>query len=375
MRIAVFSPNLIGDTVMATPTFRALRDGFPDARITLVARPSVAPVLAGNPWFDETVVLDHRSKTRGRRTMAVASELWRERPDLALLLPNSFRSALTARLAGCRRVVGYRRGGRSWLLSDGLDPPRDRSDRFLPTPAVEYYAALSRHLGCPARSLRLALFTTHEDERAADAAWDRLGLERMGRPVVCLNTGGAFGPAKVWPEASFAALGRRLAVESGASVLMLCGPVEREAARRIVEGADHPSVVGLHNEPLSLGLSKASVRRSALLVTTDSGPRHFAAAFGIPVVTLFGPTDIAWTRTNHPFATHLRLPLECSPCQRPVCPLGHQRCLRDLTPEAVFEAAIRLLGAGSVKVDASPVPGSHPTVVPIRPGLVSGAGR
>ena len=90
---------------------------------------------------------------------------------------------------------------------------------------------------------------------------------------------------------------------------------------------------------LSIGLTKACVKRSALMITTDSGPRHFAAAFGVPVLTLFGPTNIAWTRTYHPHAVHLYKPVPCGPCQKPVCPLGHHRCMTELTPDSVFRAA------------------------------------
>ena len=107
--------------------------------------------------------------------------------------------------------------------------------------------------------------------------------------------------------------------------------------------ADHPGVTSLADQPLSLGLSKACVRRSALLVTTDSGPRHFATAFDVPVLTLFGPTHIAWTRTHHPLAFHILHPVDCGPCQRPVCPEGHHRCMRDLDPDSVFRASLRLL--------------------------------
>ena len=128
------------------------------------------------------------------------------------------------------------------------------------------------------------------------------------------------------------------------SVLVLCGPAEREAAREIVRLADHPAVVSLADQPLSLGLSKACVRRASLLITTDSGPRHFAAAFGTPVISLFGPTHIAWTRTYHPQAIHMHQPVPCGPCQRPVCPEGHHRCMRELSPERVIQAAIELLG-------------------------------
>jgi heptosyltransferase-2 len=343
MKIAIFCPNMVGDTVMATPTFRALRSRFPEARLSAVIRPGVAPVLDGTPWFDDVIFAHHRSKSSNERTLRVVVHLRKARYDVAVLLPNSFRSALTAWLAGIPRRVGYLRYGRGFLLTDFLRPTYDDSGKRLPVPTVEYYLALARLLGCRGGSVNLELATTAAEEAAADRAWSKLGLPADG-PVVCLNTGGAFGPAKSWPVESFAILARRLADEAAAAVLVLCGPAEREAARGIVQAAGHPRVVTVADEPLSLGLTKACVRRAALLVTTDSGPRHFAAAFGTPVVTLFGPTHIAWTRTYHPHALHLMHPVPCGPCQKHVCPEGHHRCMRELAPDPVYDAAVRLLG-------------------------------
>jgi heptosyltransferase-2 len=342
MRIVVFCPNLVGDTVMATPTLRALRRGFPDARIVGVLRPNVAPTLDGAPWLDDRILSHPKAPQRDRRMLGVVSRLREERFDLAVLLPNSIRSGLMAMLGGIERRVGYARGGRGVLLTDRLTPPRDARGRFEPVPIVEYYLGLARHLNCPVDSLSCELFTTEADEQAADASWNRLGLAG-DRPVACLNTGGAFGPAKNWPDESFATLARRLVGELGAKVLVLCGPAERESARKIVSLANHEDVVSLADECVGIGLSKASVRRSALLVTTDSGPRHFAAGFGVPVVSLFGPTHIAWTRTYHPLAVHLQQPVPCGPCQKGICPLGHHRCMTELLPDAVFEACRRLL--------------------------------
>ena len=148
MKIAVFCPNLIGDTVMATPTFRALRGQFPDARFTAIIRPNVAPVLDGTAWFDETILFHHRSDRREQRTHAVANLLRQMRNDVAILLPNSFRAAWVAWMAGIPRRIGYVRYGRGILLTDGLQPPRDPTGKLLPTPIVEYYLALARVLGC-----------------------------------------------------------------------------------------------------------------------------------------------------------------------------------------------------------------------------------
>jgi heptosyltransferase II len=342
MKIAVFCPNLIGDTVMATPTFRALRQGFPAATIVGVIKPRVAPTLEGTPWFDDWIHFDPKSRSRSERTLAVVQRLRHESVDLAILLPNSFRPAWLAWLAGIPRRVGYVRYGRGALLTDRLYDSRDERGRRIPTPIVESYLKLARQVGCPVSSVRLELATTADDESAADRAFASLGLDGERR-IVCFNTGGAFGPAKSWPVPHFAELARHLADTAEASILVLCGPDERTPAREIVAAAGHRHVASLADQPLGIGLTKACVRRASLLITTDSGPRHFATAFQTPVITLFGPTHIAWTRTQHPQAWHIFHKVPCGPCQQAVCPEGHHRCMRDLSPEAVFRVAMRAL--------------------------------
>jgi heptosyltransferase-2 len=342
MKIAVFCPSFIGDTVMATPTFRALRRGFADATIAGVIRPHIAPTLDGTNWFDELIRFDPKSSDPTSRMITVVKRLRQGRFDIAVLLPNSFRVAAMAWLAEIPRRVGYVRYARDWLLTDRLAYPRDRRNRRIPTPIVESYVQVARRLGCPVESMQIELSTTSQDEAAADRAFDDVGISRAD-PVVCLNTGGAYGPAKNWPIPYFAQLARRLTAEAGAWVLVLCGPSERESAREAVYLANHPRVVSLADQTLSIGLTKACIRRAVLLITTDSGPRHFAAAFQTPVITLFGPTHIAWTRTHHPQAWHLLYPVECGPCQKRVCPEGHHRCMRALTPESVLTIALRAL--------------------------------
>ncbi len=175
-KIVVFCPNLIGDTVMATPTFRALRARFPEA---------ISPQSSGPTW---------RRYSMGptgsiRQSCFIIARGWRQRTlrssgnstlgsDVAILLPNSFRSAWVAWMAGIPRRIGYARYGRSMLLTDSLKPPRDRSGKLLPTPIVECYLALTRVLGCRAGSIRLELATTPEDELVADRAWKHLGSWR-----------------------------------------------------------------------------------------------------------------------------------------------------------------------------------------------------
>jgi heptosyltransferase-2 len=257
-----------------------------------------------------------------------------------VLFPNTLRSALTAWLGGCRRRIGYLRYGRGWLLTTALPPVRNEHGRLKPSPALDSYNLLAKLAGArPTRQMRL--FTTPTDEAAADRVWRQTGLDRC-RQVICLNPGAAFGSSKYWSAESFAALAPRFVRERGCGVLVLCGPSERDLAREIVTRAKCANVHSLADVPLSLGLTKACVRRADLLVTTDSGPRHFAAAFDRPVVTLFGPTHIAWTETYYAKAIHLQKSVPCGPCQKRVCPLDHA-CMTLLTPDEVFAAAVRLL--------------------------------
>jgi heptosyltransferase-2 len=341
MKVAVFVPGWVGDAVMATPALRALRRHYAGAHVVAVGKPYVAEVFAGGDWFDEYLCANGGPWSQG--VPALAWRLRRRGVDLAVLFSNSFRTALTARLGGCRRRIGYARYGRSPLLTQALQPVRDAEGRLTPGPVLDAFNRLAEAAGCPPPGRRIQLFTTPADEAAANEVWRRGGFASYGE-VICLNSGAAFGAAKHWPDAYFAELARRLAAERGSAVLVLCGPAERTLARGIAAAAGHAAVKALADlaPRLSLGLSKACVRRADLLVTTDSGPRHFAAAFGRPVVTLFGPTHIAWTETYYPLAVHLQKRVDCGPCQRRVCPLDH-RCMTGLVPAEVFAAAEGLL--------------------------------
>jgi heptosyltransferase-2 len=340
-RIAIFLPNWIGDVVMATPAVRAVRESFPSAELAAVCKPYVADVLAGAPWFARTIFADKRGP-KSQRFLAVARELRAWEVDAALLFPNSFRPALTAYLSGANRIVGFSRYGRGWLLTDKLRAKTDARGRYVPSPAIDDYNRLATTFGTKDPGFRMELFTTPKDDAAVAAVWEQFALHGYSR-VVALNPGAAFGAAKHWGCDHFAQLARMLTARLGCGVLVVCGPGEREMARRIAAESRSPHVYSLADTPLSLGLTKAVVKRADLLVTTDSGPRHFAAAFDRPVVSLFGPTHIEWTETYFAKETYLQKKLPCGPCQQRVCPLGHHRCMRELTPDEVFAAAVRLL--------------------------------
>lgn len=341
MNVGIVLPNWIGDVVMATPTLRSLQRHFgPTAQLVGVMRPYVQEVLAGLDLPQVTIPFDPQARDRRLHTWAVGRQLRRLDVEVMVLLTNSLRSAALGWLSGARQRVGYARRGRSWLLTTALQPPRV-AGAWEPISALDYYLQLAYELGAPEDSGIPLLATTPQEEAAADQVWETFNILPQ-EPVVVLNTGGAYGQAKHWPSSYFAQLASRIAAERGEWVLVLCGPSERKDAAFIESEAAHPRVRSLSTFPSSIGLSKAIVRRARRMITTDSGPRHFAHAFNVPVLTLFGPTDPRWSETRHPRSMHVQESMDCAPCGRRVCPLGHHGCMVDLTPEKVFRHYERL---------------------------------
>jgi heptosyltransferase II len=341
MKIGIFLPNWLGDLVMATPTLRALRRHFgAKARLIGIMRPYLADVLGGTNWLDEQWYFNPRATQSDVHHWALIRRLRRERLDVALLLPNSFRTALVARLGGANERIGYCRYGRGPLLTKKLHSPHIHG-LLTPGPTVDCFLRLSEAMGCPPESRRLELATLTEDERSADRVWARLGLRTDGR-VIALNSGGAYGTAKLWPVEHFGELAHRVATELDHDVLVMCGPKERGDARKIVQRAAHSRVFSMADQPMDFGTAKACIRRAQLMVSTDSGPRHVAAAFGKPVITLYGAMPPTFGENPTVLAIDLRLDLDCIGCQNRVCPLGHHKCMRDLSPDMVFAEVAKL---------------------------------
>jgi heptosyltransferase-2 len=349
-KILVVQPSWVGDAVMATPTLRALRNLYPDAEIAYLLRRYVKPIYTGMPWVDRLVTY-RTGKTKakaGKGLFDLAARLRSAKFDMAVLLPNSFKTALICKMAGIDKVVGYERDGRGFLLSDKLLPQKDRG-KFVPFPIVRYYMGLAQYLGSHDRDLSMKLFVTEAERRAAADVFARSGLDAalerpaaQGRaPLVLLNPGAQYGAAKCWLPESFAALADRLVNETSATVLLSGAPKERaiiDAIRRHMKR----SAVDLSSKGMTLGALKEITRRCDLMVTNDTGPRHIAAAFDVPVVTVFGPTHPEWTEIYFPKERKVAVKVFCGPCQKKTCPLDH-RCMTRVTPDMVFEQALSLL--------------------------------
>jgi heptosyltransferase-2 len=342
-KILVIVPNWVGDVVMATPAFRSLRLSFPEAEITYLARPYVTGILHGAPWFDRLIPYDRR-KGSLRDAVRLIRGFRSEEFDLALVFPNSFSTALLAKLGGAREKIGYVKDRRGFLLTKAIPRPGEgpgEGGEFQPVYMADYYLELVAAAGARPHGTQLQLFVPEDTEKRAAELLQKLGAKN-GDTLVGLNPGAAYGSSKCWMPERFAEVGDRLAADFGARCLILAGPgedpVQEEIASRMRSAPMTPAP-----RDLTLDVLKGVVKRITLLVTNDTGPRHFASAFDIPSVVLMGPTDPRYTRSPSERAVVLRQEVDCGPCHLKTCPEDH-RCMTSLTVDMVLDAAHRLLG-------------------------------
>jgi len=337
-RFAVFAPNWLGDAVMALPAIADVRRAAPDALLTMAARPAIAPLFSMVPGIDDVVELGKRGK-RGRESFSWSAREKDSRPlfDAAILLPNSFHVALTAWRAGVPERWGYRTDWRRPLLTRAIDPP-------VGVHQVEYYQYLVRALGLIDPSPLFPLqgqphIVISEELRAIGvnelkgAGWDGT------RPLVALAPGAAYGSAKRWPPASFAALARALASD-GIQSVMVGGRADLPVAREIEAALDGDVVLNLMGTDLPTLAGILSACRA--LVSNDSGAMHLGAAIGVRVTAVFGPTNERLTRPSGDGHTVLTNPVWCRPCMMRECPIDH-RCMRGVGVDRVVGAVRQML--------------------------------
>lgn len=324
-RILIRAPNWLGDAVMALPAMAALRRAFSDRRIVLAGPPSIAPLFLEDTSAqpDEVLTLD-KTETAALRTSAV---------DLAIVLPNSFRVAWACWRAGIAGRWGYRTQGRSLLLTRPVRRPRGRMHQS------EYYLHLVRALGLEAPAVLPAISITAETRARVGALLERIGLDRSA-PIVGMAPGAAYGHAKRWPPDRAAELARRLKAR-GAVTVLVGAAGDRDAAREIEsslgDGTRLVNLVGRTDLRLFAGLLAVC----DAFVSNDSGAMHLAAAVGVPVTAIFGPTD---ERATAPLGDHdvIIHQVFCRPCMLRDCPIDH-RCMRGISVEAVLAAVTRRL--------------------------------
>ncbi len=343
-RIWIRCPNWLGDFVMATATFERVRAAFAGAHITAGMRPYLRPLAHGSDCFDEIVDTPRGGGLRG---------LWREvremrarRFDLAIVLPNSPATGLTPFLAGVPLRLGYKQV-RPGLMNLGLDADIGRrwwqrrsglQRQSIPMP--QYYQELLDVLGIPPGGVHPRLAVADEDDEWVARYLAERGVDR-DEPLLLLVVGASFGASKLWMPDRFAAISRHFQDRHGMRALVLVGPGEVELGERIAADGD---AIAMTSPVLPLNALKALVRRGRLMITGDTGPRHLGNAFDLPVVCMIGPNDPRYTDYCMERTALIRKDLACSPCQRKICPLGHQSCMSDITVDEVVEAGERLLG-------------------------------
>jgi heptosyltransferase-2 len=329
-RLVVIAPNWLGDAVMALPAIADLRRALPAAHIAAAARPSIAPLFTLAREVDEVITLQ-------KETPALAGY------DAALLLPNSFQSALMIARAGVPERWGYRTDWRALLLTRAV--PRAPSGMH----QVAYYQRLVRELDCPngPAAPRIDVRADRRDGGAAvlrHAGWDG------HMPLVALAPGAAFGSAKRWPPQAFADLAAGLA-EEGIGIVLVGAAADMDTVadvvRRLAGRATFFNVAARTDVPTLAGV----LVNCRALVANDSGALHLAAALGVNVTAVFGPTNERLTAplagearatSPEPRATVLIHPVWCRPCMLRECPLDHA-CMRGIGVPRVLDATRQLL--------------------------------
>jgi heptosyltransferase-2 len=323
----------VGDAVMSLPAIRAVREAFPGAQLTVMARATVADLYARETAIDRVMLC-----AAGRRQSA--AELRRERFDCAILLPNSFDAALVAWMGRIPRRIGYSRDGRGWLLTEAIPPPEPGE---IPRPERFYYLELLRRAGIVHEYPACEDIRLDGREAARAAGLEALREAGLAAPVVGVSPGAAYGDAKRWLAERFAETAVLVARAHVASVALFGAAAERELCELVA------AAVRADGIPVRTLAGQTSLRQFIdlaaachLFLTNDSGAMHIAAALEVPTVTVFGATDDTTTGPTGAWSRVVRENVECSPCLLRACPIDH-RCMTRVTTQRVAEVALDLL--------------------------------
>lgn len=339
-RVLIRGVNWLGDAVMTLPALEALRRLWPHAALGVVAPEGLAPLWRMEPAV-EAVEPFGPSGGFGRllEDCRLASRLRKGRWEVAVVLPNSFHSALVPALGGIPRRVGFATDGRGWLLTD----PLAKTESLKAHHQVEHYMALIRSLGYEGPTPPVRLRVSEEKLRWAEEALSGLGDGQGGRPLVGIHPGATYGPAKRWFPERFAAVAESTARELEARILVLGGPGEAPWADKLASAL--PGRVADWTGRTDVSELAALLARLDLLVCNDSGPMHLAAAVGTPVVAVFGSSEPSQTGPSGEGHLLVREPVECSPCFERTCPLKQDRykCFELVSAARVSEAVAESL--------------------------------
>ncbi|MGD9564234.1 MAG: lipopolysaccharide heptosyltransferase II [Pyrinomonadaceae bacterium] len=341
-RIVVRGTNWLGDAVMSVPALRELSRIFPDAEIVLHTKQTVVGVFDDADFIDRTLAFE-KQRSKIRQTVDQADLLGEEEFDLAILLPNSFESALTSKLARIPRRIGYNKDLRGLLLTDPIPVPEWKKKRH----EAFYYLNLiaeaeRRYLGRSTVGLTVPDGSLTMSDERREAARERLrsaGAD-LSRPIIAIGAGSTNSTAKRWGAGRFAELNDRLGSEFAAQTLLMGASSEADVTGEVLARSTH--------EPIDL-TGKTSVSEAAailsiadLLVSNDMGLAHLAPAVGTRTAVIFGPTDPVTTRPFSDLAVVIRHNVDCAPCMLRECPIDH-RCMDRISVDHVLEVCRDML--------------------------------
>lgn len=340
MKLLIRATNWVGDAILALPAIRAIRARFPKAHLGILARPYVADIYRGQGICNELIPYDSRGAHAGMKGRErLAAELREERFDTALLLQNAFDAAWVAWRAGIPNRFGYARDGRSMLLTRPIVVPRAGE---IPPHEKFYYLELLRRLGwldaLPGAlpdEPHITLNVRESDRRKAIATLVEAG-SRPGALRIAIGAGASYGSAKCWPPDRFAEAANRLQAEYDTDVILLGTAAEAAVSAAIAAKLAEPPV-DLTGKTTIADLP-ALVSQCHLFMGNDSGAMHVAAAVGLPVVAVFGPTDACGTAPVTLRRSIVQDKPYCSPCFLRRCPTDH-RCMRNVSSDMVIAAA------------------------------------
>jgi len=337
VKILIRATNWVGDAIMALPALRAVRARFSDAEVAIVARPYVADIYRDQHICNQLIHYDPNGihvGVSGRERLA--DELRAQKFDVAILLQNAFDAAWLAWRANIPERIGYARDGRSLLLTKPVPIPKPGE---IPAHEKFYYLELLRRAGW-VDSLSdesfIAMSVPEEKRRRAAEFLVESGA-RAHALRVAIGAGASYGSAKCWPPPRFAELANRLQFQSDANIILFGTAAEAAVSNAIATEIRRPPI-NLTGKTAIADLP-ALLSQCHLFIGNDSGAMHVAAAVGLPVVAVFGPTDPLGTAPVTPHCTIVQEKPYCSPCFLRRCPTDH-RCMTKISPDMV-ETAVR----------------------------------
>lgn len=319
---------------MSLPALRALRERFPNARISILAKPWVGDLYSREPFCDELIPYtahDLRSKWAAGRALA------QRRFDCAILLQNAFEAAAVAFAARIPERIGYARDGRGFLLTKPISVPQPGA---IPPHERFYYLELLRRAGIIDALPRSDAIRLEGASAAREAGMARFRALGWDQPVIGISPGAAYGSAKRWLPERFAQAANQMARELNATVAIFGSKDERDLCASVTAAIAVP-VRNFAGETF-LGEFIELAAACRVYLTNDSGAMHIASALGIPTVAVFGATNHLTTGPTGSLARVVREPVECSPCLKRECPIDH-RCMTRVDSARVAETALSLL--------------------------------